>query len=89
MTISPDQVYRSCQPAFVVDGKNVHRRIKITHYPILTHGLYGYGKVRIVTLTDDDREIRPRAIEVSELHQTRFHEDGEERRTGYYLVTDE
>lgn len=89
MTISPGQVYRSCKPTFVVDGEETHTRIKVTGYPIRTVGLFGYDKVPIVTLLDDGKEVRPRAIECSELHDTRFTLAGAERRTGYYLETDE
>ena len=88
MPISPGQIYRSCKPTFVVDGEEKHTRIMVTHYPIKTVGLYGYGKVQIGTLTDDNRVVRTRAIECSELHDTRYTLAGAERRTGYYLETE-
>lgn len=87
MTISPGQVYRACAPVRS-EPRDRYIRIMITHYPILTVGLYGHGKVQIGTLTDDGRVIRTRAINMSELHDTRFTLAGDERRTGYYLETD-
>ena len=82
--IRPGQVYRACAPV----GSRRYIQIKVTHHPILTVGLFGYGKVRIVTLTDAGREIRPRAIECRDLHVSRLTEAGEERKTGYFLEED-
>jgi hypothetical protein len=86
--IRPGQVYRSCAP---VRGEPKERyiRIKVIGYPIHTVGLYGYGKVEIVTLLDNGKEVRHRAIECSELHDSPYTLTGAERRTGYVLETDE
>lgn len=84
--VSPNQIYRACAPVRSEPAER-YIRIKVVGYPILTVGLFGYGKVAITTLTDDGREVRPRAIECSELHPTAFTDAGAERRTGYYLET--
>jgi hypothetical protein len=49
-------------------------------------GLYGFGKVQVATLTDDGREVRPRALEVNQLHDSGTTKTGQPRRTGYRLV---
>lgn len=87
MTVSYGQVYRACAPVRS-EPRDRYIRIKVVGHPILTVGLYGYGKVEIATLTDDGREVRHRAIECSELHDTKFTLAGDERRTGYYLETE-
>ena len=61
-------------------------RIRVVGDPITTLGLHGFGKVDIVTLTADGREIRRRAIEMTQLHETGTTRDGQPRKTGYRLV---
>lgn len=82
-TVEPGQTYRSCQPTSVVDGQEVHTRIRVTG----PNGarLIGYPKVTVVTVLPDGREIRPREIEVRKLYPTATTADGKRRRTGYYL----
>jgi hypothetical protein len=77
MTIQPGQIYR---PA-----KGGPLRIKVVSKPHTTWGLHGYGKVDIVTLTSDGREVRRRSVETSQLHSTATTGDGQPRRTGYVL----
>lgn len=88
-SIKPGQVYESCQPTFFVDGNPVPTRICVLSDPVGTPGLYGYGKVSIATLGEDDRPLRPRQIEVSQLHATGTTKAGAPRRTGYRLVSKE
>ncbi|HEX6518310.1 MAG TPA: hypothetical protein VF049_22305 [Nocardioidaceae bacterium] len=77
MTIQPGQIYR---PA-----KGGPLRIKVVSKPHTTWGLHGYGKVDIVTLTGDGREVRRRPVETSQLHTTPLTANGQPRRTGYVL----
>ncbi|WP_433330055.1 hypothetical protein [Spirillospora sp. CA-294931] len=83
--IQAGQIYESCQPTAVVDGQETHTRIRVIRPP-RDRSLYGHGKVDIVTLNREGREIRPRAIEASQLHATATTRDGRERRAGYRLV---
>ncbi|GHD70368.1 hypothetical protein GCM10010317_077560 [Streptomyces mirabilis] len=82
MTIQPGQIYRS-----LGDPYREPRRIRIVSEPVTTPGLYGFGKVQIVTVTRTGREIRQRRIELSQLHATDATETGAKRRTGYALET--
>ncbi|MCP9947209.1 hypothetical protein [Actinomadura madurae] len=84
-TVQAGQVYESCQPTFVVDGNPVHTRIRVTGGPA-DRWLRGYGTVQVVTLTDDGREIRPRALAINQLHATDTTHAGQPRRTGYHLI---
>ncbi|WP_405824163.1 hypothetical protein OG705_29020 [Streptomyces sp. NBC_00838] len=81
--IQPGQIYRSLSnrhhPA---DGPT---RIKVVGEPISIAGLHNSGKVDVVTLTKDGREIRRRPIEVTQLHATNTTRDGKPRRAGYLL----
>lgn len=86
--VRPGQIYESCQPTFVVDGEETHTRLRVVGEPISTGGLYRYGKVQVATLTPEGREIRQRAIEVSQLHASGTTKTGAPRRTGYRLVQD-
>lgn len=63
------------------------RRIKVVGRPGTIPGGYHFGKVDVVTLTETGREIRRRAIEVTQLHETATTRDGQPRRTGYALET--
>lgn len=84
--IEQGQIYRSCQPVRS-EPEPRHTRIKVVGKPIATWGRYGYGKVDIVTLTDDGREIRRRRIRMDQLHDSPTARDGQPRRTGYALET--
>lgn len=85
-SIKPGQVYESCQPTFVVDGEPVHTRICVLAEPIGTPGLYGFGKVSVATLGENHRPLRPRRIEISQLHASGTTRTGAPRRSGYRLV---
>lgn len=80
------QVYESCQPVFVVDGNETRTRIKVIGELVGVSGFYGSGKVQVATVIAGGREIRPRVIEVSQLHASGTTRDGSPRRTGYRLV---
>lgn len=89
--IRPGQIYESCQPvrSESVDRPGVrHVRLKVLGEPGRMHGLWGYGKVTVVTLTEDGREVRRRSLEASQLHASGTTKDGAPRRTGYRLVQD-
>lgn len=88
VTIRPGQVYESCQPTFVVDGKETHTRICVLSAPVGTPGLYGFGKVAVATLGENHRPLRPRQLEASQLHASGTTKTGQPRRTGYRLVTE-
>ncbi|MCY0917038.1 hypothetical protein OS965_02455 [Streptomyces sp. H27-G5] len=62
--IEPKQVYRAIRP----NRAGATIRIKVVGTPITIPGVWGYGKVDVVTLTLDGREVRRRAIEASRLH---------------------
>jgi hypothetical protein len=74
--IVPGQVYVSW------DGG---RRIRIIGKPRSIPGTWGFGKVRVETVTDDGRGLRYRDIEMTSLHFSRFTKDGRLRQTGYIL----
>ncbi|MFB7917064.1 hypothetical protein [Streptomyces sp. NPDC056061] len=81
MTVAPGQVYRSLSKRHhPVDGAI---RIKVVGRPNTDPGGWRFGKVDIVTITRDGREIRRRAIEMSQLHDSGTTRDGRPRRTGY------
>jgi hypothetical protein len=81
--IKPGQIYRSLSNRHhPVDGPT---RIKVIGTPITIPGVWGYGKVDVVTLTRTGREVRRRSIEASQLHATATTGDGQPRRTGYVL----
>ncbi|MFE2973358.1 hypothetical protein [Streptomyces sp. NPDC059258] len=82
--IQPGQTYQSASPS-KSDPQQRHTRIKVVDELIGKPGVYGLNKVDIVTLTDSGREIRRRAIEVTQLHATATTRDGARRRTGYVL----
>lgn len=77
MSIQLGQVYES------VAGD---RQIKVVRVHSTTPGVWGFGKVYVVTLTPDGREIRRRPLEASQLHASRLTAKGEPRRNGYVLV---
>ncbi|MFI5739176.1 hypothetical protein ACIA9I_12475 [Streptomyces anulatus] len=80
--IQPGQTYRSASP-IKSDPQQRHTRIKVVDELIGKPGVYGLNKVDIVTITDNGREIRRRAVEVTQLHTTATTRDGTPRRTGY------
>jgi hypothetical protein len=82
--IQPGQTYRSVQP-IASDPRDGHRRIEVVGTPGRIPGVWGFGKVDVVTLTADGRKVRRRAIEASQLHATATTRDGQPRRNGYVL----
>ncbi|MFE4818574.1 hypothetical protein ACFRFU_19505 [Streptomyces sp. NPDC056704] len=82
--VQPGQIYRSLGDPYPYREP---RRIKVVGKPVTTPGLYGFGKVQVVTVTGTGREIRQRRIELSQLHATDTTETGAKRRTGYALET--
>ncbi|WP_282792933.1 hypothetical protein [Streptomyces sp. CC224B] len=82
MPIESDQTYRSLGDPY---PDSEPRRIKVVGEVQSVPGVWGYGKVDVVTLTDDGREIRRRAIEASQLHESATTKDGKPRHTGYVL----
>ncbi|MFJ8016205.1 hypothetical protein [Streptomyces sp. NPDC096339] len=81
--IQPGQTYRSLSNRHHPDDVPV--RIKVVGTPITIPGVWGYGKVDVVTITAAGREVRRRAIEASQLHATATTREGQPRRTGYVL----
>ncbi|MEU6990326.1 hypothetical protein ABZ953_06645 [Streptomyces sp. NPDC046465] len=83
MPIEPGQIYRSLSSRHhPVDGLT---RVKVVGKVQTIPGVWGFGKVDIVTVTRDGREIRRRAIEATKLHESALTKDGQPRRTGYIL----
>ncbi|MFD4921181.1 hypothetical protein ACFWNE_07655 [Streptomyces goshikiensis] len=85
MSIERDQIYVSLSSRHhPVDGPT---RIKVVGTLGRIPGVWGFGKVDVVTVTKSGREIRRRSIEASQLHATATTHDGKPRRTGYVLET--
>lgn len=83
--IQPGQTYSSVKP-ITSEPESRHIRIKVTAEPNRFNlSRWTVGKVQVVTLTSDGREVRLRAIKVSQLHATATTRDGQPRRTGYVL----
>lgn len=59
-----------------------HVRIRVKGVPRWS----GFNKVNVVTVLPGGREVRPRAIEATQLHDTATH-NGQPRTTGYILDT--
>lgn len=78
--IQPGQTYRAVSPT-PSDPEGRHIRIKVVWVP----ASFWEGKVNVVTVLADGREIRRRAIEASQLHASATTRDGQPRRTGYVL----
>ena len=76
--IEPGQEYAACDP-------RDHIRIRVVAAPCTIPG-YDFGKVEVVTLTADSRELRRRQIEGTQLHETGLTRSGTPRRSGYRLV---
>lgn len=79
--VEAGQVYESCQPTSVIDGEPVHTGIRVVGAPA-DQWLRGYSKVQVVTLTEDGRRARERALATSQLHAAAVTAAGRERRTG-------
>lgn len=84
--IQPGQEYESCHPTYYGSAGEEHTRIRVVGKPVTTPGLYGFGKVRVATLTESGRELRERAIAMDQLHDSGTTVTGQPRRTGYRLV---
>ncbi|MFB6805431.1 hypothetical protein [Streptomyces sp. NPDC056387] len=82
--IKPGQTYLAVKPSEARPDKHFIR-IKVVGVGPGIPGIWGYGKVDVVTLTADGREVRRRSIEASQLHATATTRDGQHRRTGYVL----
>lgn len=82
--IQPGQTYQSVNPVRRYPQPE-YRRIKVVSTPITIPGVYGYGKVEVVTVTSAGREVRRRSVEASELHASPLTANGHPRRTGYVL----
>ncbi|MBX7464928.1 hypothetical protein K1Y80_02380 [Streptomyces sp. MAG02] len=83
MTIEPGQIFVSLSNRHhPVDGPT---RIKVVGQVITIPGVWGYGKVEVVTLAKSGREVRGRSIEASQLHATATTREGRPRRNGYVL----
>lgn len=81
--IEPGQTYYSLSNRHhPCDGPT---RIKVVGKPMTIPGVWGFGKVDVVTLTPAGREIRRRAIDMAQLHDSPTTRDGHPRRTGYAL----
>jgi hypothetical protein len=78
----PGQIYRSLGDPYPYTEP---RRIKVVGEVGRIPGVWGFGKVDVVTLTEVGREVRRRAIEVGQLHDSDTTNDGQPRRTGYVL----
>ncbi len=78
--IEPGQTYRALGDPYPYTEP---RRIKVVGRVV--PGAMGHGKAHVVTLTSDGRELRRRAIEIAQLHDSATTADGQPRRTGYAL----
>lgn len=86
MPVQKGQEYLSCQPTYVpLVGSPQCTRIRVVGDPVTMTGVYGSGKVRVVTVTDGGRLLRERWVSLSQLHETRLTRGGH-RKTGYFLT---
>lgn len=85
--VAKGQEYEAVQPVRS-EPKPRHARIRVVGRPRTIPGIYGFGKVDVVTLTADGRELRRRAIEMCQLHAAGLTAAGQPRKTGYRLVKD-
>jgi hypothetical protein len=76
--IERNQTYRSCTP-----GRTT--RIRVLGVTPWGSGLYGSGTARVVTLTEDGREVGTRSVSLAKLHDSPFTKASKPRRTGYAL----
>lgn len=79
-SIERGQVYVSANPR---DEGRV--RIRIKGWAPYGAGHWGAGKAQVVSLTESGKEVRPRSISLSALHDSPRTPDGRPRRTGYVL----
>jgi hypothetical protein len=86
--IQPGQEYETCQPTYYGSRGEEHTRIRVVGKPNVTVGAYGFGKVFVVTVTADGRELRRRLIDMIQLHATGVTGSGQPRKNGYRLVKD-
>lgn len=77
--VEPGQEYETCRPIYYLSNGPEPTRIRIL-------STTGFGRVTIVTLTDDGRELRQRLINARQLHPTGTTTAGQPRTTGYRLV---
>lgn len=82
--VEPGQEYVSCLAS---PGDEDPYRIRVVGKPVTISGIWGFGKVRVVTVLPGCRETRERALSVDQLHDTATTRDGQPRRTGYILDT--
>lgn len=87
MAVRKDQEYQSCQPVPSMPTDH-YALIRVVSDPVITPGTYGFGKVMIATVTEGGRLLRDRRISIKALHDSRTTQDGQTRKTGYYLVKD-
>lgn len=80
--IEPGQIYRALGDPYPYTEP---RRIKVVGTLGTIPGVWGFGKVDVVTLTETGRELRRRALEANQLHARDTTQDGQPRRTGYVL----
>ncbi|MYW49603.1 hypothetical protein [Streptomyces sp. SID161] len=85
MPVKYGQIYRSCQPVRS-EPEPRHIRIKVVGKPMTIPGVWGFGKVDVVTLREDGTETRRRGIKMTQLHESATTPAGQPRRTGYVLV---
>ena len=81
MPIIPGQTYRSVAPR---DQPPIRIRVR-SHGPGFP--AWGWSKVKVVTVLPDGTEVRERAIEAIQLHDSPTTKTGQPRRTGYVLDT--
>lgn len=80
--VTPGQIYRSLDDPYPYPEP---RRIKIVGEPNTIPGGWSFGKVDVVTLTENGRELRRRTLEVTQLHDSDTTDSGKPRHTGYVL----
>lgn len=86
MSIRAGQIYQSVNARTLTTDGPV--RIRVIDDPTTITGLYGSGKVRVETVRPDGTGMRPRRIEVTQLHESATTQHGQPRCNGYVLVND-
>lgn len=82
--IDENQYYRR------IPAEGTHRTeilVRTVGRPGLTHGLYGYRKIEVVTVLPDGRETNRRRISIDQFHQSDITLSGAPRRSGYVRVS--
>lgn len=77
--IERGQEYLSSQPSHLASATTEYTRIRVVRDPV-------GDTADVVTVTEKGREVRPRRIQTSQLHESRTRKGGRDRTTGYYLV---